>query len=186
MEYDSNYWSSYTSKNNFCNEELAKFIRDLVTSLKVKSVLEVGCNTGNELKAFSETFDVHGVDANEGSLEKARKNLPSVEFKKSFITKLPYDDASIDFVFTHKVLNFIADEEIPIAMNELYRVSKKYILNLELFKESEGVINDNDIFSWYRNMYKRWLDFSVKIISNVEMHEDIDPEKTRFVLVRKI
>ena len=34
-------------------------------------------------------------------------------------------------------------------------------------------------------MYKRWLEYKVKIISNVEMHEEIDPEKTKFTLIKK-
>jgi Fe-S-cluster formation regulator IscX/YfhJ len=38
----------------------------------------------------------------------------------------------------------------------------------------------------YRNMLKRWSDFKVKIISHVDMHEEIDPKKSRFTLVRKI
>lgn len=185
MEYDSRYWNEYTEKNNFCNEEMAKFIRDLATSLKVKNVLEVGCNTGNDLRGFSENFEVYGVDANEYALERARENLPFFKFKKGLITKLPYDDASIDFVFTHKILNFVSDDDMPSAMNELYRISKKYILNLELFKENEGKSSEKEIPFWYRNMFKRWLNFRVKIISNVEMHKDIDPDQARFVLVKK-
>ena len=40
--------------------------------------------------------------------------------------------------------------------------------------------------AWKRNVYKRWLNFQVKIISDVEMHEDIEPKKPRFTLVKKI
>jgi len=54
-----------------------------------------------------------------------------------------------------------------------------------LFSDDEEIINTEDK-SRYRNMYKRWLDFKVKIISNVEMHEEIDPEKSRFNLVKKL
>jgi len=35
-------------------------------------------------------------------------------------------------------------------------------------------------------VYKRWLNFKVKIISDVDMHEDIESQKPRFTLVRKI
>jgi len=74
---------------------------------------------------------------------------------------------------------------MPNAISELFRVSRKYIVNFELFSEHEEVINPEDK-SRYRNMYKRWLDFKVKIISNVDMHEEIDPEKSRFNLVKKL
>ncbi len=74
---------------------------------------------------------------------------------------------------------------MPNAISELFRVSRKYIVNFELFSEGEEVINPEDK-SRYRNMYKRWLDFKVKIISNVDMHEEIDPEKSRFNLIKKL
>ena len=114
------------------------------------------------------------------------KKLPSFKFQNGSITKLPFDDSSIDFVFTHTVLNYISEQDMSEAINELFRVSKKYILNCELFDENESPITDSDIDSWHRNMFKRWSNFKVKIISDVYMHEDIDPKKSRFVLVRKI
>ncbi|GFN40710.1 MAG: hypothetical protein YK1312THETA_10014 [Marine Group I thaumarchaeote] len=82
-------------------------------------------------------------------------------------------------------MNYIDDKDMPNAISELFRVSRKYIVNFELFSDDEEVINTEDK-SRYRNMYKRWLDFKVKIISNVDMHEEIDPEKSRFNLIKKL
>ena len=167
------------------NKELSKFIRDLTFSLKAENILQVGCSTGNDLREFPENFDVHGIDLNDDALKKAQLKLGSFKFKKGSIIELPYDDSSFDLVFTHKVLNYIDDKDMPNATNELFRVSRKYIVNFELFGKDEEVINPEDKLQ-YRNMHKRWLDFKVKIISNVDMHEDIDPEKSRFNLVRKV
>ena len=185
MDYDIEFWNRYTDENkSTINEEFSKFIKDLVTSLRGNSVLEVGCNAGNDLKNFSSEFEVHGVDPNEGALEIAKKNYPSFKFKKGFIANLPYEDSSIDFVFTHNVLNYIEESQLDLAIKELYRVSAKYILNCELYDESESPIDGKK--AWKRNVYKKWLDFEVKIISDVDMHEDIEPNKPRFTLVRKI
>ncbi len=167
------------------NKELSKFIRDLTFSLKAENVLQVGCSTGNDLREFPENFDVHGIDLNDDALKKAQLKLGSFKFKKGSVIELPYDDSSFDLVFTHKVLNYIDDKDMPNAISELFRVSRKYIVNFELFSEDEEVINPEDK-SRYRNMYKRWLDFKVKIISNVDMHEEIDPEKSRFNLIKKL
>ena len=65
----------------------------------------------------------------------------------------------------------------------MFRVAKKYIVNCELFGESEEMINDEMKF---RNMQKRWLNYKVKIVSNVNMHEEIEPEQVRFTLLRKL
>ena len=186
MGYDTDFWNKYTDENDsLYNQEFAKFIRDLATSLRASSVLEVGCNSGNDLKEFPKNLEVNGIDLNEHALELARKKLPSFKFKNGSILNIPFDDSSVDFVFTHCLLNYIPEDEIEKAIKELYRVSKKYILTCELFDENESPIQGKNN-SWKRNVYKRWLNFQVKIISNVDMHEDIEPEKPRFTLVRKI
>ncbi len=186
LEYDIDYWNKYTDDNESkYNEEFSKFIRDLATSLRANNVLEVGCNSGNDLRSFPKDFDVHGVDLNDHALDIAKKKLPSFKFQNGSIIDLPYEDSSIDFVFTHYVLNYISENEIDKAINELYRVSKKYILNCELYDENESPIDGNSKL-WKRNIYKRWVNFQVKIISHVDMHEDIEPNKPRFTLVRKI
>jgi len=186
LEYDIDYWNKYTDDNESkYNEEFSKFIRDLATSLRANNVLEVGCNSGNDLRSFPKDFDVHGVDLNDHALDIAKKKLPSFKFQNGSIIDLPYEDSSIDFVFTHYVLNYISENEIDKSINELYRVSKKYILNCELYDENESPIDGNSKL-WKRNIYKRWVNFQVKIISHVDMHEDIEPNKPRFTLVRKI
>lgn len=186
MEYDTEYWNKYTDDNESkYNEEFSKFIKDLATSLRSNNVLEVGCNSGNDLRNFPNDFDVHGVDLNDHALDIAKKKFPSFKFKNGSIIDLPYEESSIDFVFTHNVLNYISENQIDKAIKELYRVSKKYILNCESYDENESPI-DGKSNAWKRNVYKRWLNFQVKIISDVDMHEDIEPNKPRFTLVRKI
>jgi len=187
MEYDNAFWDKYTTKSesNY-NEAFSKFVCNLGVSLKAQNVLEVGCSTGNDLRAFPNSFEVHGIDINENAITKAKQKLPSFDFQKSSIKKIPYNDSSMDLVFTHNVLNFIPESDISYALNELYRVSKKYILNFEFFNESEGIIKEKEDAGWYRDLYKRWTNYQVKIISNVDMHEDYDPQKNRFTLVKKI
>ena len=186
MEYDKDYWNKYTDDNESKhNEEFSKFIRDLATSLRSNNVLEVGCSSGNDLNSFPNDFDVNGVDLNEHALDMAKKKFPLFKFKNGSIIDLPYEDSSMDFVFTHYVLNYISENEIDKAISELFRVSKKYILTCELFDENEGNLDDNSK-AWKRNIYKKWLNYQVKIISDVDMHEDIEPKKPRFTLVRKI
>ena len=187
MVYDEKFWNKFTENNesNY-NEEFAKFIRDLATSLRCQSVLEVGCNIGNDLMLFTDTIDVHGIDLNDNAIKKAKEKHPSFKFQKSAVIEIPYPDASMDFVFTHNVLNYVSDEEIPQAVKELFRVSNKYIINCESFEENESSIEKEDTAAKHRNMLKRWSDFKVKIISHVDMHEEIDPNKPRFTLVKKI
>ena len=183
MLYDKEFWDLYANENESrFNEEFAKFVRDLVISLRCTSVLEIGCGTGIDLRLFPETFDVHGVDLNDNALIIAKKELSKFDFKKSSITDLPFEDSSIDFIFTHHLLNYLDDDVLEKGISEMYRVTRKYVMNCEMYDESEKKININ---TKSRNMQKRWLDYKVKIISNVDMHEEIEPDKSRFTLVRK-
>ena len=184
MQYNEEFWNEYTSKNESrYNEEFAKFTRDLAISLRCSSVLEIGCGTGIDLRLFPDIFTINGVDLNENALKIAKEKMPNANFSKETITKLPFGDSSIDFVFTHQLLNYLEDDELDKGIGEMYRVAGKYIMNCEKFSEIEEEIDENHKF---RNMYKRWMDYKVRIVSNVDMHEDIDPDKSRFTLLRKM
>ena len=182
MSYDKEYWDKYAIQNESrYNEEFAKFIRDLAVSLRCKSVLEIGCGTGIDLRLFPDTLEVHGVDLNGLALDMAKKSNSLHDFKKDSITKLPFADSSIDFIFTHKFLNCLNEDDLNTGISEMYRVARKYIVNCEMYDKSQT----EDVFKG-RNMLKKWSDYKVKIISDVDMHEDIEPEKIRFTLVKKL
>jgi len=184
MSYNKEFWDKYTYENEErYNEEFAKFTRDLVISLRCTSVLEIGCGTGIDLRLFPDTFQIHGIDLNDNALDIAKEKLTIGNFKNASITDLPFEDSSIDFVFTHQLLNYLDEDTLEKGIAEMYRVARKYIMNCEKFEETEKQIDENHKF---RNMYKRWQDYNVKIISNVDMHEDIDPDKSRFTLLRKM
>jgi ubiquinone/menaquinone biosynthesis C-methylase UbiE len=184
MSYDKEFWDNYAKENESrYNEEFAKFIRDLAVSLRCNSVLEIGCGTGIDLRLFPDTLEVHGIDLNDLALDMAKKKKNTRDFKKGSITKLPFSDSSIDFIFTHKFLNCLNDEDLEKGISEMYRVARRYIANCEMYDKSESKIEG--IFRG-RNMLKRWSNYKVKIISDVDMHEDIEPEKIRFTLVKKL
>jgi len=184
MNYNKEFWDKYTNENEArYNEEFAKYTRDLAISLRCTSILEIGCGTGIDLRLFSDTFQINGVDLNDSALDIAKEKLPIANFKKGDITNLPFEDSSIDFVFTHQLLNYLDDDTVDKGVAEMYRVTRKYIMNCEKFEELEKQIDENHKF---RNMYKRWINYNVKIVSDVNMHEDIEPEKSRFTLLKKI
>jgi SAM-dependent methyltransferase len=183
---DSQYWGSYAQDHTkHYNYEMAKFIRDLVMSLRAQSVLEVGCSAGNDLKLFPEDLPVKGIDTLDIAIDNAKANLPKFDFRKADITQIPFEDGSFDLVFTRNLFNHIDTKDVKKSVDELFRVSKKYIFNIELFSEKEEKLDDNPT-THGRDMKKHWMDYKVKIISNVDMHEEIDPKKSRFTLLRKI
>ena len=184
MNYNKEFWDNYTNENEArYNEEFSKYTRDLATSLHCTSILEIGCGTGIDLRLFPDTFQIYGVDLNDNALDIAKGKMPFANFKNANIVDLPFESSSIDFVFTHQLLNYLDDYTLDKGIAEMYRVARKYIMNCEKFEETEKKIDENHKF---RNVYKRWLNYNVRIISNVDMHEDIDPDKSRFTLLKKL
>ena len=168
LNYSKEFWDKYADENKSRNNvEFTKFITELARSLHCTSILEIRCGTGIDLKKFDDSFEIHGVDLNEHALELARENIVKGKFYRENIQKLPFEDASVDFVFTHKLLNYLDDETVDKGVSEMFRVKI-------------------DGEKRFRNMLKRWLNYKVRVVSNVNMHEDIEPEQVRFTLLKKL
>ncbi len=128
---------------------------------------------------------MNGIDTSEIAINQALQNLPKFNFKRASIVEIPFEDNSIDLVFTRNVFNYLEFAQIKKAVDELFRVSKKYIFNIEIFSVNDEKISENPTMLG-RDMKKLWMEHNVKIVSNVDMHEEIDPKKSRFTLLRKL
>ena len=80
-------------------------------------------------------------------------------------------------------MNYLDEDTLEKGIGEIYRIAGKYIMNCEKFEETEKQIDENQKL---RNMKNKWLGYKVKFVSNVDMHEDIDPDKSRFTLLKKL
>ena len=188
MDYDTKLWNKYTDDNQKSEQkELSKLIYYTTIMLGGKKVCDAGCNIGNNLSAFPNNQDVHGVDINEYAIEQAKKRYPSFKFNCTSIDETSFTDSFFDIVFTRGVLIHIPKKNMKPVMDELFRISKKWIFNLEYFGEDGKMIpwKRGDDLLWYRNMKEKWSDFDVEIISDVEIPLEVDSGKMRFTLVRK-
>ena len=123
------YELSYFSKKRF--EDRFNYIILLITKLKVKTILDVGCGGGvytKELKKLG--YNVTSFDKN-------------VEFEgviKGDIThNLPFKDNTFDLVLCIGVLQILDYKYVRKSFDELKRVTKKYII--VDFENSEFIIN---------------------------------------------
>lgn len=186
MKYNEELWNQYTD-DNITQKNPSGLIYQQAVSLGARSVLEVGCNVGNNLKDFPSDFRVCGIDLNKYALEKARKRFPNFEFKLASADKIPYHDNSFDLVFTRTVLIHIPEHIMKKTMDEMYRVSKKWIMNMEFYNDTETMINwqrGKDLL-WYRNMKRRWSGYNVKILKDADITKDVDIDNTRMTVVEK-
>lgn len=117
---------------------IINWYRALVIKLCInpKNALDVGCGQGdliNALRIFG--IDAYGVEISKDAIELVSKEIaPYVKYGD--ITNLPYEANSFDLVVTFDVLEHVEQNKINKAIDELIRVSRKFILNKIYTKEN--------------------------------------------------
>jgi len=95
--------------------------------LDVSTVIEVGCGNGVIINTLAEKKGnltrVVGVDLSEYALK-----FVKVEKYKQNINNLEFLDNSFDCVIASEVLEHLTTSDFQIGLNEIQRISKKYIL----------------------------------------------------------
>jgi len=140
--WTSGFGRDYAGRNPITDEVVRRQLRrwgrilsHTVTPFP-SSVLEVGCNVGRNLVALAQMVErVHAVEPNAEVLEAARRNpaLSRADIRVGSAFELPFEDASIDLVFTSGVLIHIAPDDLPRAVDEIVRVARRYVLCIEYF-----------------------------------------------------
>ncbi|MER3422658.1 MAG: hypothetical protein C4293_04925 [Nitrospiraceae bacterium] len=158
----SEFGKSWTERNLIDWRKRLPAFRDMLRLLPVKRVLEVGCNRGHNLIALAELLgeesELVGVEPNRYALELARASSVKIGVLWSHVFDLPFRDGYFDLVFTAGVLIHIPLTDLPAALAEIVRVSKRYILAIEYFAEEETAIpyRGYDNLLWKRNFLKHY------------------------------
>ena len=156
------FGKAYTDRNVIDWRTRLPAFQQMLDELPIKRVLEVGCNRGHNLVALAELLgedtEVVGVEPNQYALELARASSVKVAALHGHAFDLPFKDGYFDLVFTAGVLIHIPLADLPTALTEIYRVSKRYILAIEYFAEEETVIHyrDHDDLLWKRDFLKHY------------------------------
>lgn len=85
-------------------------------------VLEVGCGTGNYISAIRDRVECscRGLDPSAEMLATAREQAPAIVFLQGRAESLPFDDGSIDLVFSVDVIHHVGER--PAFFREALRI----------------------------------------------------------------
>ena len=99
------------------------------------TVVEVGCNVGNQLAALARDGFRHlyGVDIQAAAVAEAHQKRPALNVVEGSALDLPFKNGFADLVFTNNVLIHIAPDNLGQVMNEMTRVSRRYIWGFEYY-----------------------------------------------------
>lgn len=118
-----------TSERKFTNRALK-----LLAARPGEHILEIGCGTGHSLASLAQnvgkTGKVTGIDISPGMISVARHRLKSHELAGQVVlnrgdaVNLPYSNDHFDAIFLSFTLELFDSPEIPLVLNECWRVLK--------------------------------------------------------------
>ena len=95
-----------------------------------KSFLNCGCGIALDYEEFKDSgIEYQGVDITAKFVEAAQKR--GVPAQQGSILDLPFGDNCFDAVYCKDVLMHLLVDDWKKALNEMYRVSRKYVITLE-------------------------------------------------------
>lgn len=115
-------------------------------------ILEVGCNTGMQLRGLQEAgfTNLYGVELQPYAVEKAKQYTQHISIIQGSGFDLPFKDNFFNVVVTNGVLIHIAPADLPRIMAEIVRCSRRYIWGFEYFAPALTAVpyRGNEGFLW--------------------------------------
>lgn len=113
-----------------------------------RSILEVGCNIGINLRALDALCDTElfAVEPNAKARDAVLADgvLDAAHLFDAMGSALPFDDGAVDLTFTSGVLIHIPEPALQETMREIHRVSRRFILCLEYFATTPTTVPYRD------------------------------------------
>ena len=130
---------AYIERNRVLDERRAAFWSGLLGDFGIRSVLEVGCGQGANLRPIARVLDardVWGIDINGDALAIARLQAPGVNVVASRARQLPFRDGLVDLAFTVGVLIHQPETSLATVISEIVRCSRRFVLWAEYYAEA--------------------------------------------------
>lgn len=132
---DEARYSSFNRAYLFATQQRQRHLLDLlrrhgVTSLRGKSIFEMGCGRGGVLLEWqtygASPAQLHGIDLLEDRLVEARQRLAHASIACADGQALPYPSGSFDFVLQYTAFSSVLDDAVKRNLaQEMLRVLRK-------------------------------------------------------------
>jgi pseudaminic acid biosynthesis-associated methylase len=141
--WSGEFGDEYVDRNLDAHRVRESFWKAQLDRCGARSVLEVGCNIGANLRWIADVLGpgaAHGIDVNRKALSILHAERPDIDAVWSQARDIPFRDRRFDLVFTMGVLIHQPDATLPLVMNEMVRCSRRWVLCGEYYApESEEV-----------------------------------------------
>lgn len=126
-------------------------------------VLEVGSNVGVQLKILQTVnpkVELYGLEPMEYAIRKGRVYHGDIQFTQGNAFEIPFNDNSFDVVMTNTVLIHIHPADLPRALSEIHRVTRRFIHFHEYYAPALTSVNyhGHGELLWKADFMQRYLD----------------------------
>jgi len=150
---------AYADRNRALDDRRAIFWDRILDEYPIRSVLEIGCGQGANLRPIARRLqpsDVWGVDLGAVALERARENAPGVNVVQAQARDVPFRDRFVDLAFTCGVLIHQPEETLARVIGEVVRCSARYVLWIEYYApQTEEIPYHGETGALFRRDYGR-------------------------------
>jgi len=173
--WQSEFGKAYTDRNDQEKPERVTSWRRLLGDLVPQRILEVGCNVGWNLEYLRRlgVEQLFGIEPQMHAVERARWRGPQFNVMQGTAFELPFRDGFVDLAFTSGVLIHISPDDVGRAMDEIYRVSKKYVVAIEYdcAVETEIKYRGHTAALWKRDHGGMWMQRypSLRLVNKLEL-----------------
>lgn len=128
LEYIESEWQKST-----IHQHQADFVLNAVRQYGIKSIIEVGCSTGNLAAKLAgsgmlpDKFKYRGIDANTSAIELARQKVPGFKFDVADIRTFK---GKADLIVCFAVLKHFSFDELPVIAAKLRSMGKYFIFDM--------------------------------------------------------
>lgn len=171
----SEFGRAYTERNDHDKPERVESWRALLAGTAPTSVLEVGCNLGWNLVYLDRIGipELYGIEPQREAVLRARQRYPQFTVVHGTAFELPFRDGFCDLVFTSGVLIHISPQSLDRALDQMYRVSRRWILAIEYDHPTEQEIpyRGHDGALWKRDHGAAWQARfpSLRLVRRIEL-----------------
>jgi len=156
----SEFGREYTDRNDHAKPERVIAWRRLLDGISPARVLEVGCNVGWNLEYLRELGipELYGIEPQGHAVARARQRNPAFGVLQGTAFELPFRDSWFDLAFTSGVLIHIAPSTIGAALDEIYRVARRWIVAIEYDHPTEQEVSYRGVAAalWKRDHGALW------------------------------
>lgn len=101
-------------------------------------ILEVGSNVGNQLLALQTMGfkNLYGIELQAYAVEESKRYTRDINIIQGSAFDVPFKDGYFDLTFTSGVLIHIAPADLPTALREICRCSKRWVWGMEYYAPS--------------------------------------------------